>query len=198
MDNILDENYNKKISERILRILDYSSLEIKGIAALTKKSIDIYYAIIAKRKKLTVNLAKTIGDSLDFDGMIIFDLNSPIPKSIKESPNLNKFRLDNINNIEYFKDKWTDNKDSTFIKKELIEKGFFNTYRYTWEINNELKKLGRNIKSDNLSKYLKYFLETEILDYKKKPIKLKNGKLGERIVFVYILKQLPNDYSENK
>src|SRR5699024_4824724 len=157
MNNNSDLNYNKKISERIVYILDLTELEIKGIAAITGKSIDIFYAVISCRRPLSQDLARVIGKSLNFDGSIIFDINTPIPGAIKKSSNLLQFRRDHINNKDFFIDTWTNDKDSVFIKKHLIYTGYFSTPRYAWEVNRKLEHLGRKLDSDLLSKQLKYF-----------------------------------------
>jgi len=185
MDNENQHLYNKKISERILLVLQYAGLELKGIATLTGKSIDIFYAIISGRRRLTNQLATLIGQALDFDGSIIFNINSPIPQSIKQSINLQKFKKENHNNKEFFIDTWADNKDSTFIKTHLIYPGYFSEPRYAWEVSQKLETLGRKINSDLLSKQLKYFVTKDILKSKRAPIKLKSGGYGNRKVVVY-------------
>lgn len=187
MENKTGIEYNKLISERLIEILRYSNLEIKGIAALTKRSIDIFYSVLSERRPLSKDLAKVIGDSLDFDGMIIFNINTAIPNTIKTSQNLSKFREKNINNKDYFTDTWSENKDSTFIKNKLIYTGYFSEPRYAWEVNNKLLTLGRKIDSDLLAKQLKYFVTKNILKSKKARIKLKSGDFGKRIVDVYFI-----------
>lgn|SRR5690606_98496 len=182
-----DKSYNKKISKRIIEILDYSNLEIKGIAAITNKSIDIFYAIINLRKKLSQELATAIGNALDFDGNIIFNINIEIPDSIRQSQNLKKFRDENINNTEYFSDLWSANKDSTFIKRELIYNGFFSKQRYTWEISDKLRVLKRDIRPDLLKSHLKYLVTKNELKSKLAPLKKRNGGYGTRLVNVYYL-----------
>jgi len=187
MDNKSDKDYNKKISERIVQILDFAGLEIKGIAAMTGKSIDIFYAVISGRRSLSNDLAKIIGDSLDFDGNIIFNLNTTIPTSIKNSKNLSQFRQDNINNKEFFLDTWSKDKDSNFIKRKLIYSEYFSEPRYAWEVNERLVELGRDLDSDLLSKQLKYFVRKGIIKSKRSPIKLKGGGYGKREVDVYYI-----------
>lgn len=177
--------YNKKISERILQVLKYADLEVKGIAVLTNKSIDIFYAVISGRRALSKNLAFTIGKALNFNGNELFNLNLPVPKTIKNSPNLQQFKKDNINNIEYFISTWTAKKDSTFIKENLIDNNFFATPRYTWEVTVELERLNKKIKNDHLSSYLRHFAKIGILKKESRPIKLKNGEFGIRPASVY-------------
>ncbi|SJN47923.1 hypothetical protein [Sphingobacterium sp. JB170] len=184
----ISQEYDKKISERILLILKYSSLEIKGIAALTNKSPDIFYAIITRRRRLSPKLASVIGEALDFDGNIIFNLNIPIPTTIKESQKLSTFKKANANNRFFFIDTWTKNKDSTFIREQLLDKGYFAYPRYAWEVNQQLLKLGKRLDSDLLTKQLKYLVEKGLLKSKKAPLKLKEGGYGSRSVTVYFQK----------
>ncbi|MCY4778814.1 hypothetical protein ORI89_04060 [Sphingobacterium sp. UT-1RO-CII-1] len=187
MDREANDNYNKTISERLLLILEYSQLEIKGIAVLTEKSIDIFYAVLSLRKPLSKDLANSIGKALDFDGSVIFNLNIKIPSSIRESTTLSQFKKENINNKQYFSDLWSKNKDSEFIKTNLIYKGYFSEPRYTWEISEALIELDRDIDPDLLKSYLKYFVKKDILKSKVAPIKKKNGEYGTRKVNIYYL-----------
>lgn len=182
-----DQSYNKIISKRIIQILEYSKLEIKGIAALTDKSIDIFYAIINLRRKLSPELAKAIGDALNFDGSIIFNFNIEIPSSIAHSINLKAFRKDNLMNKEFFSDLWSGDKDSTFIKKNLIYKGFFSEERYTWEISDSLVELGRDIDPNLLKSQLRYLVKKGLLFSKPAPLKKRSGEYGSREVNVYYL-----------
>lgn len=182
-----DKNYNKIISKRIVEILEYSKLEIKGIAAITGKSIDIFYAIINLRKKLTPELAKAIGRALDFDGNIIFNINIQIPPSIIDSIKLKEFRNANIMNKEFFSDIWSADKDSTFIKKNLVYRGFFSEERYTWEITDALSALNRDIDPDLLKSQLKYLVTKDLLKSKLARIKKRSGEYGNRMVHVYYL-----------
>lgn len=187
MNEHKDQFYDKIISKRIIQILEYSKLEIKGIAAITDKSIDIFYAIINLRRKLSPELAKAIGDALNFDGSIIFNINIEIPASIALSINLKAFRNDNLMNKEFFSDLWSDNKDSTFIKKNLIYKGFFSEDRYTWEINDSLSELGRDIDPNLLKSQLRYLVKKGLLYSKPAAIKKRSGEYGTREVNVYYL-----------
>lgn len=167
------------------QILLITDLEIKGISALTGRSTAIFYAILACRRPLSKKLALLIGRSLDFDGMLIFNLNSAIPQFIKNSSSLAKFRQENSSNIEFFRQSWSVEKDSTFIHSQLIEKGYFLQLRFTWEINEKLEEMGRKIPSDLLNKQLKYFVEKRILQSMRLPIKLKHGQFGKRLVHAY-------------
>lgn len=187
MGLINDNSYNKLISKRIIQILEYSKLEIKGIAAITDKSIDIFYAIINLRKKLTPKLAQAIGNALDFDGNIIFNFNIEIPPNISNSNNLKTFRKENIMNREFFSDLWTTDKDSEFIKNNLIYQGFFSEERYTWEVTKALSTMGREIDPDLVKSQLKYLATIDLLKKKLAPIKKTNDTYGSRKVYVYYL-----------
>jgi len=179
------KEYNKVLSERLKIILFLAGLELKGIAAITNRSIDIFYAILSQRKPLTVELACVIGEALDFDGKLIFNLNSPIPSTIKNSEKLKKFKIENFSNREYFVNSWSDEKVSNYIKSKLIETDYFLQPKYAWEVNKKLADLGRNINSDLLSKHLKYLVTKGVLKSKRGPIKLKGGGFGLREVDIY-------------
>jgi hypothetical protein len=155
------------------------------VCSNSKCSIDIFYSILSGRRPLTHELALIIGDALNFDGNIIFNINYQIPSTIKNSSNLNKFRQENSNNLDYFTETWSEQKASHFIKLELIQKDFFNTPKYTWEVNEQLKSLGKKINSNLLNKHLKYLVEKNLLKSKRAPLKRKNGDYGTRMVEVY-------------
>lgn len=177
--------FNKLIAKRIHQILFITELEIKGLAAITNRSTAIFYAVLSCKRPLSKKLALQIGNSLGFDGMLIFKLNTAIPAFIKNSACLAKFRQENSSNINYFRPSWSNEKDSTYIFTQLIEKGYFSELRFTWEITNKLVELGRNIPSDLLNKQLKYFVHKQILQSMRLPIKLKEGKFGKRLVHAY-------------
>lgn len=185
MNSLHSSEYDKNIAERIELIMQYTELEIAGLAELTGLSIDTIYAILSGRRKLSKKSAKLIGENLDFDGSIIFNLNTKIPTSIKKSIKLQNFRLNFKENKEYFSNTRLDRKTSYFIKLRLIDEGFFSSEKFTWEVNEECEKLGKSINSNLLNKQLKYFVTKGILKSKRAPIKLKSGGYGNREVDAY-------------
>ena len=187
MDLSDSSKYDKNIAQRIEAIMQYSGLEIAGLAQLTGLSIDTIYAILSGRRKLSKKSANLIGNSLDFDGNIIFNLNVKIPTNIAKSTKLQNFRSNFKENTEYFATTRLDRKSSYFIQVELIDKGFFISEKFTWEVSEECERLGRAINSNLLNKQLKYFVTKGILQSRRAPIKLKNGGYGKRIVDVYYL-----------
>lgn len=185
MDSLHSSEYDKNIAQRIEVIMQYAELEIAGLAQLTGLSIDTIYAVLSGRRKLSKKSANLIGDSLDFDGNIIFNLNVKIPMIINKSQKLQNFRSNFKENKEYFATTRLDRKTSYFIQIELIDKGFFISEKFTWEVSEECERLDRPINSNLLNKQLKYFVTKGILQSKRAPIKLKNGGYGKRLVDVY-------------
>lgn len=185
MVNIKDDSYNKEISKRFALILNYTQLEILGGAKFFGLSVDIIYAILSGRRKLSNNIATLIGEKLNFDGSIIFNLNIPIPETIKISENLELFKKANKNNLNYFVSTWNDKKLSELIKNKLVSENFFNEPKYTWEVTNALKKYTPDINPDLVNKQLKYLAEIKIINRKKAFIKLRNNLYGTRQVDVF-------------
>jgi len=181
-----DKNiYDKEISKRLALIIKYTNLEILGFAKLIGLSRDIIYSILTERRKLSNNVAKIIGVSLNFDGTIIFNLNLPIPETIKSAETLAIFKKANENNLNYFITEWNDKKISTIIKTKLVDTDFFEEEKYTWEVTDELKKYVKDLKPDLINKQLKYLTQINIIKSKKAPIKLRSNLYGERIVDVF-------------
>lgn len=185
MDKINDDLYNKEISKRIALIIEYTNLEILGFAKFIDVSKDIIYSILSERRILSNKIAKTIGEKLNFDGHIIFNLNVLIPETIKSSEKLILFKKANKHNLNYFVSTWNDKKLSTIIKTKLINRLFFEEHKYTWEVTNELKKYVRDINPDLINKQLKYLAETGELKSDKALLKLRNGSYGVREVDIY-------------
>lgn len=180
-----NEEYKTIVAKRVKAIQLLSDLEIEGFAQITGLSKDIFYSIYSGRRRLTPETAKIIGQSLDFDGSIIFDLNTPIPVSIKNSINLKRFRREHAYNIEFFSKSWSEKKLAQIIKSKLIDKGFFASPKYTSDVKNELMSLGETVNSDLLNKQLKYFtVKGELRKYKTK-LKNKFGEDLKREVYVY-------------
>lgn len=179
------EQYNISIQERLKTVQKYAELEIEGLAQLTGLSIDTFYSLYSGRRRLTLKTAQNIGYALNFDGSIIFDLNSPIPISIKTSENLKKFRKEYAYNVEFFSKSWSSRKLSKIIEIKLIEKGFFAIPRYTLEVKNALLILEETVNSDLLNKQLKYLVIRGLLKKRKARLKDKSGKELQREVYVY-------------
>ncbi len=180
-----NEEYNLIVAERVKAIQLLSDLEVEGFAQITGLSKDIFYSIYSGRRRLTLETAKIIGESLDFDGSIIFDLNTPIPSSIKHSVNLKRFKREHIYNVEFFSKSWSEKKLSKIIESKLIEKGFFSSPKYTSDVMKELISLGEVANNDLLNKQLKYFtIKGQLRKYKAK-LKNKFGEELNREVYVY-------------
>jgi plasmid maintenance system antidote protein VapI len=185
MENSSNNQYSHAIIARVRGILEMAGLEILGLSVLTGLSESHVYSLLSGRRSLTEDVALVIGESLNFDGRIIFNLNIDIPESIKKSINLKKFRLRFKDNKEYFIDTKIERKPSHFVEHEVVGSDFLNEPKYVWEINEYCSKHGKDYTSDKLKKYLGYFAKTGKLNSKKASIKLRNGAFGNRMVDVF-------------
>jgi len=181
----INNDYNDAIAERIKTIMQIAGLEILGISKLTGISDSHIYSLLNGRRNLTDEVATIIGDSLEFDGMLIFKLNKEIPSVINKSSRLIKFKDLYKHNAEYFIDTKIDRKGSAFIEHELLLTPFFEESRYTWEVQAECKRLKRNYTSNEVNRYLKYLVVRRLLRSEKRKIKLRNGIFGRRMVDVF-------------
>ena len=96
-----------------------------------------------------------------------------------------KVELEYKNNHEYFIDTKIDRRPSYFIEFEILNTNFFKEPKYVWEVNDICKELGKRLSSDKLKKHLGYFVKTNKLKSEKRPIKLRKGGFGERMVDVF-------------
>lgn len=119
---------NKSIANRIKKIMEYSGLETLGLSVLIKEDISHIYSILTDKRRLTEDIASKIGEKLGFDGSIIFEVSTPIPKNeIESSSYLNTFKKLNINKNDFFLNTTirTDHSINSFIENELINSKLF-------------------------------------------------------------------------
>ena len=183
--NLKNTEYDQSIIERIRLIMKITGLEILGLSKLTGISDAHIYSLLNGRRRLTDEVARILGERLDFDGLLIFKLNKEIPLSISKSSKLIKFKETHKLNVGYFSDTKIDRKGSAFIEYELLPTPFFNQPKYTWEVKEVCKQYKRNYTSNEINGYLKYLVTRKLLKSEKRPIKLRNGELGERLVDVF-------------
>ena len=185
MKNSKDVDYTKKIIERLRRVMILANLEISGLSVLTGLSEGHIYALLSGRRNLTTEVADIIGSKTGFDGSVIFNLNQEIPNHIQKSDQLKNFSSKYKYNKEYFINTKIDRKPSYFLEFEVLNTTFLDEPKYVWEVNEFCRQLGRTFTSDKLKKHLKYFVTKGKLRTSSKPIKLRSGGYGTRIVDVF-------------
>lgn len=185
MKKLRNPDYGNAIIERLKLVMELAGLEISGFSVLTDLSESQIYSLLSGRRTLTEKVAIRIGESLGFNGLMIFNLQQDIPEGIKRSDNLKKFSLKYKDNHEYFIDTKIDRKPAYFLEFEVLSTNFFNKPKYVWEVNDFCKELGRKFISDKLKKYLNYFVTISKLKSEKRPIKLRKGGFGQRMVDVF-------------
>lgn len=184
-----DREYSIAIANRIITIMNITDLDIAGFAEFFDMSTSHIYGILNGSRVLSEAFAAKIGKKLGFDGSKIFNLNSTIPNSISKAEALIKFKKEHKDNPEYFLSSKTERSPDSFVTEILIKSECFTEgYKYLSEITDYCKKiLNREFIGDQLSKALMYAVQTDKLKSTKKPIKLKNGEYGTRLVNVYYL-----------
>lgn len=160
-------------------------LEIPGFAVFIDRSESHIYSLLNGRREVTSDIALDIGNKLGFDGLRIFKLNQELPAGIENTPFLNNFKRQYRDNPEFFTSSKGERRVSHFIQFELINTDLFDTPKYVWEINEVCVLHGRTLESDVLSKHLKYFVKRGFLRSEKRPIKLRDGTFGVRLVDVF-------------
>ncbi|HEU0227466.1 MAG TPA: helix-turn-helix domain-containing protein [Arachidicoccus soli] len=177
--------YSTFISQRVQKLMDLSGLELIGFADFLSVSESHLYAILNGTRDLTEDVAEKIASAFDLKGGQILRPNYKIPKSIKKSELLNKFCDENKDVKSYFIDTRKERKDSYFVENDLYQTTLFDKPIYIWEIKEYCESIGKKYTSKRLSQILKYMVETKKLKSKKKPLKLRSGGYGERIVEVF-------------
>jgi len=192
MENNEPSAYSIVIRKRLKLIMEIAGLEVAGFSEFTKVSVSHIYAISNGRKNLTAQTANKIAIGFKLNGWNILNPDFKITEAIK-SPALNKFYADHKEATDYFKETISERKDSYFFEHELIPTGIFDKPVYIWEVREACIALGRNLSSKQIAQMADYLAATNKLESENRPIKKKNGDLGERIVKVYYLEKRKKD-----
>jgi plasmid maintenance system antidote protein VapI len=180
--------YNKEIGNRLKETMVICDLDLDGFALFIDSSESHLYALLNGNRRLTKRKAEEIGNKLGFEGSLIFNLNVAIPVSISKSINLNNFKTEYKENLEYFISTLPIRKKSKFVSDQILKNDFLVRPSYLWEIKDFLNGISKGITfdSDELSKILNYFVVKKMLLKEKRPLKSKRtGALGKRIVDVF-------------
>lgn len=188
MDKRKHSDYSVLIAKRISLILDYSGLTIKGLEEFTKVSESHIYALINGNKRITVRIADKLSEPFNFTGAQLLNLDYPINENIKKSPGLSRFKKNHSNNSEYFISTKIISKPSYFIEQYFLQNRIFDKPVYLWEISEELEKDKKQYSKKDLSQILHYLIFKGKLIGERRPMKLKNGNYGKRMVFVFYRK----------
>lgn len=179
------KEYKDLISSRVSALLEHSGLEIEGFAEYLHISTSHMYALLNGTRELTEEIANRIGSAFDLTGANILRANYRIPKKIGRSNELNNFYDKNRSVKSYFRNTRVERKDSYFIENEIRNSDLLNTQTYIWELKEFCESKGRKYTSKQLSQILNYMVIRKILKKKKKPIKLRSGEYGNRMVDVF-------------
>jgi plasmid maintenance system antidote protein VapI len=177
--------YSALISERILLLAKNSGLTITGLSEITKVSESHIYALINGNKKLKGDIAEKLGRPFKLQGWQLLRLDFEIPSNFNKSSDLISFRKEFKGNIEYFYETKNKIKTSHFIENEFLNNPIFNEPVYLWEIIEKLKSIGKQYSSKDLSQILHYLIIKNKLLSEKRPLKLKHGGFGSRLVDVF-------------
>ena len=177
--------YSKALGERIKFLMEITGLELAGIAEFTKISDSHLYSLINGTRNLTGKTAERLANSFGLEGWMLLNLNHKIPHSIRKSTKLLEFYEDFKNIPEYFSSTIDTRKASLFVEKKLLKGIFFSVPKFIWEINAECDSMGYKYTSKQLSQILTYLVHKGIVKSEKRPIKLRNGQPGKRLVDVF-------------
>lgn len=179
-------NYSALIGERILLIMQYSGLTIKGLEEITKVSDSHIYALLNGNKRITDSVAEKLSIPFNLKGAQLLNLDYEIPETIRKAPELIKFKKEYKGNIEYFNETKNNSKSSYFIEYGFLHDAIFDDPVYLWEIIEKLEQhYQKYYKNKDLSQILHYLVVKNKLTSEKRPLKLKTGGYGQRIVDVF-------------
>lgn len=177
--------YSKALGERIKMLMEIAGLELAGIAEFTKISDSHLYSLINGTRNLTGKTAEKLANSFGLEGWMLLNLNHKIPQSIRKSTKLLEFYANFKNVHEYFSENLDTRKASSFIEKKLLNSNFLLVPKFIWEISAECSSTGHKYSSKQLSQILTYLVHKQLIKSEKRPIKLRNGKFGKRMVDVF-------------
>jgi hypothetical protein len=181
-----NKTYNKKLAERLYQIMNILDMTYIGFAEFTGRDVSHIYGIINQSRPFNDTFAEHIGNKLGIKGAKILNLNVSIPTSISKADAVVSFKKYNKDNSEYFLHCKTDRSIDAFVSEVLVKSEFLKKPRYLNEIECYIEKEYQKIYiGDQLSKALRYAVTKKTLQSEKKPIKLKNGNLGKRLIDVY-------------
>lgn len=133
-----------------------------------------------------MNYCTTYSKVKKIKGAKILNLNVTIPSSISKAEAVINFKRENKDNPEYFLHGKTDRSIDVFVSEILAKSDFLKIPRYLNEIESYIETEFQKIYiDDQLSKALRYAVTKKTLKSEKKPIKLKNGDFGKRLLDVY-------------
>jgi len=180
-----DKEYSKALGRRIKKLMKIAGLELSGMVEFTKVSDSHLYAIINGNRALTGKTANKLAKKFGLDVWMLLKLDYKIPQNIRKSTALQEFYRDFKNVPEYFSETRESRKASVFIENEILKNDLFSTPKFIWEISEAFSKKGKLYTSKQLSQILTYLVRKKVLKCEKRPIKLRNGKTGKRIVDVF-------------
>ncbi len=179
------KEYKDHISSRVSELLEHSGLEIEGFAEYLHISASHMYALLNGTRELTEEIANRIGSAFDITGANILRANYRIPKKLGKSKELNNFYDKNKSVKSYFRNTRLERKDSYFVENEIRNSNLLDQPTYIWELKEYCESKGRKYSSKQLSQILNYMVIRKILKKKKKPLKLRDGEYGNRMVDVF-------------
>ncbi|WP_164121885.1 hypothetical protein [Sphingobacterium sp. xlx-130] len=178
--------YSQQMAIRLKQIMNHLDLTVAGFAAFINRDASHIYGILNVSRDFSDALAEHIGKLTGIKGATIKNINTEIPASISKCESIVEFRKNNKANPEYFLNTKTDRSINAFVSDVLVESKFLEIPRYLSEIEEFVaSKYDKSFVKDKLSKALRYAVSKQTLKSEKKPIKLRNGDFGKRMVDVY-------------
>lgn len=188
MANTINSDYSKALRERIKKLMMLSGLEIPGFADFIGLSESHVYAIVNGTREVTGEVCSKITKSFHLEEWQFFKLDHKLDKKVINGNKLNKFYDENKGVLSYFINTKEQRKPAYFIENVLLKTKLFDSPVYVSDVREACKEKGKEFESKRISQVLKYLVEKKKLRSKKKPIKLKDGKYGNRMVDVYFKK----------
>lgn len=187
MDGLENTLYKESIKNRFKAILVATDLTISGFTQYIGGSESHYYSISNGTRNLSEETAKVIGKKLGFTGEKIFNLTFKIPTNFNKVSELNNFKLSHKTNPEYFRSTLSIRKKSKHVENIINQSTIFDKPIYLSDAKQKINEYSslHQYNSDQLSKILNYLVTCGKLSKVERLIKLKNGKLGKRIVDVF-------------
>lgn len=178
--------YSQEMAIRLRQIMNHLGLTVAGFAVFIERDSSHIYGILNVSRDFSDTLAEHIGKLTGIKGATIKNINTEIPPSISKCEKIVEFRKNYRTNPEYFLNTKTDRSIDAFVCDVLAITDFLKTPKYLNEIEKFVElEYDKTFVDDSLSKALRYAATKGILLKDKKPIILKSGKYGKRMLDIY-------------
>lgn len=167
--------------------MNLAGLEISGFAEYIEVSESHIYAILNGNRELTSDIADKIARGFNIDGSDLLRSGANFTKANIDKKKLENFYSENKGVSDYFASTKAERKVALYIESHVLSSGLFSAPVTVAQVRKYCIENGKALPSKRISQILKYLVAQKKLKRAKKPMQLKSGKLGNRLIDYYYL-----------